>query len=190
MFQGDINSAIFTILHLYYLWTTETPNHSSYLSQPPQPAVVYFFSAGVLFRIMNAKFWPILSHCDQVRLYFRECKHFLVYFLQAHIMWWCIKIDKYGVWIRRVRVMMMMVTDLIGNESCKAWYWWWRGSGLKMAPNDQCQSACVSRWAPQRTTLFVGHKEQPGLIFGAQGVGAAYGVLWAPLVCVCRNTRA
>ena len=72
--------------------------HSSYLSQPPQPAVVYFFSAGVLFRIMNAKFWPILSHCDQVRLYFRECKHFLVYFFQAHIMWWCIKIDKYGVW--------------------------------------------------------------------------------------------
>ena len=59
--------------------------------------MVYFFSAGVLFRIMNAKFWPILSHCDQVRLYFRECKHFLVYFLQAHIMWWCIKIDKYGV---------------------------------------------------------------------------------------------
>ena len=76
---------------------TMTMRHSSYLSQPPQPAVVYFFSAGVLFRIMNAKFWPILSHCDQVRLYFRECKHFLVYFLQAHIMWWCIKIDKYGV---------------------------------------------------------------------------------------------
>ena len=77
--------------------------HSSYLSQPPQPAVVYFFSAGVLFRIMNAKFWPILSHCDQVRLYFRECKHFLVYFLQAHIMWWCIKIDKYGVCLDAIR---------------------------------------------------------------------------------------
>ena len=72
-------------------------SHSSYLSQPPQPAVVYFFLAGVLFRIMNAKFWPILSHCDQVRIYFRKYKHFLVYFLQAHIMWWCIKIDKYGV---------------------------------------------------------------------------------------------
>ena len=84
-----------TVRHCYLFLT-----HSSYLSQPPQPAVVYFFSAGVLFRIMNAKFWPILSHCDQVRLYFRECKHFLVYFLQAHIMWWCIKIDKYGVCLK------------------------------------------------------------------------------------------
>ena len=29
--------------------------HSSYLSQPPQPAVVYFFQAGVLFSSENAK---------------------------------------------------------------------------------------------------------------------------------------
>ena len=35
--------------------------HSSYLSQPPQPAVVYFFLAGVLFSIENATCWPILT---------------------------------------------------------------------------------------------------------------------------------
>ena len=37
----------------------KTSVHSSYLSQPPQPAVVYFFLAGVLFSIENAKFWAI-----------------------------------------------------------------------------------------------------------------------------------
>ena len=35
-----------------------TGGHSSYLSKPPQPAVVYFFLAGVLFSIENAKCWP------------------------------------------------------------------------------------------------------------------------------------
>ena len=33
--------------------------HSSYKSKPPQPAVVYFFQAGVLFSIENAHFGPI-----------------------------------------------------------------------------------------------------------------------------------
>ena len=79
----------------------------------------------------------------------------------------------WGEEILGVRVMMLVMTDLVGNESCKAWYWWWWGSGRKMAPNDQCLCACVSRWAPQRTTLFVGHKELVGLNFGTQGVGAA-----------------
>ena len=32
----------------------QTKQHSSYLSQPPQPAVVYFFLAGVLFSTAGA----------------------------------------------------------------------------------------------------------------------------------------
>ena len=38
-----------------------TTVHSWYLSQPTQPAVVYFFQASSLFRTENAKFWPILA---------------------------------------------------------------------------------------------------------------------------------
>ena len=34
-------------------------HHSSYESQP---AVVYFFQAGILFSIKNTKFWPILAN--------------------------------------------------------------------------------------------------------------------------------
>ena len=36
--------------------------HSSYKSKPPQPAVVYFFQAGVLFSTENAHFGPIFGH--------------------------------------------------------------------------------------------------------------------------------
>ena len=32
------------------------------LLEPPQPAVVYFFQAGVNLSIENAKFWPILTN--------------------------------------------------------------------------------------------------------------------------------
>ena len=67
-----------------------TQNHSSYLSQPPQPTVVYFFWGGVLFSIENAKFWPFLAYFDYFymllhfyRLFCREFTHFLVYFVQA-----------------------------------------------------------------------------------------------------------
>ena len=49
--------------------------HSSYLSQPPQPAVVYFFLAGVLFSIENAKFWPTSAN--------------LVYFVANLRTFWC-----------------------------------------------------------------------------------------------------
>ena len=55
--------------------------HSSYLSQPPQPAVVYFFLAGVLFSIEDAKCWPNLASFDQFWLFCREFTEFLVYFL-------------------------------------------------------------------------------------------------------------
>ena len=51
-------------------------NHSSYLSQPPQPAVVYFFLAGVLFSIENAKCWPNLANFDQFWLFCREFTEF------------------------------------------------------------------------------------------------------------------
>ena len=51
--------------------------HSSYLSQPPQPAVVYFFLAGVLFSIENAKCWPNLANFDQFWLF---CREFTVFF--------------------------------------------------------------------------------------------------------------
>ena len=50
--------------------------HSSYLSQPPQPAVVYFFLAGVLFSIENAKCWPNLANFDQFWLFCRELTEF------------------------------------------------------------------------------------------------------------------
>ena len=36
--------------------------HSSYLSQPSQPAVVSFFQAGVLFSTDNEQLWPILAN--------------------------------------------------------------------------------------------------------------------------------
>ena len=51
-------------------------DHSSYLSQPPQPAVVYFFLAGVLFSIENAKCWPNLANFDQFWLFCRELPEF------------------------------------------------------------------------------------------------------------------
>ena len=51
-------------------------SHSSYLSQPPQPAVVYFFLAGVLFSIENAKCWPNLANFDQFWLFCREFTEF------------------------------------------------------------------------------------------------------------------
>ena len=51
--------------------------HSSYLSQPPRPAVVYFFQAGAPFSIENAKFW----------LFLHKFTHFLVPLLQAWIVW-------------------------------------------------------------------------------------------------------
>ena len=47
------------IISLQYFWfclqTQSMTLHSSYLSQPPQPAVVYFLQAGVLFSSENAK---------------------------------------------------------------------------------------------------------------------------------------
>ena len=51
-------------------------SHSSYLSQLPQPAVVYFFLAGVLFSIENAKCWPNLANFDQFWLFCREFTEF------------------------------------------------------------------------------------------------------------------
>ena len=50
--------------------------HSSYLSQPPQTAVVYFFLAGVLFSRENAKCWPNLANFDQFWLFCREFTEF------------------------------------------------------------------------------------------------------------------
>ena len=35
--------------------------HSSYLVITTQPAVMYFFQAGVLFSKENAYFWPVLA---------------------------------------------------------------------------------------------------------------------------------
>ena len=57
-------------------YVTGGHNHSSYLSQPPQPAVVYFFLAGVLFSIENAKCWPNLANFDQFWLFCREFTEF------------------------------------------------------------------------------------------------------------------
>ena len=60
------------------------------------PAVVYFFQAGVLFSKENfGLFWSILA-------VWRKFTHFLAYFLQALIVWWCTKIEKYEVWWKRV----------------------------------------------------------------------------------------
>ena len=80
-----------TCSKLFLMWCTKgITRHSSYLSQPPQPTVVYFFWAGVLFSIENAKFWPFLAYFDYFymllhfyRLFCREFTHFLVYFVQA-----------------------------------------------------------------------------------------------------------
>ena len=51
-------------------------SHISYLSQPPQPAVVYSFLAGVLFSIENAKCWPNLAIFDQFWLFCRKFTEF------------------------------------------------------------------------------------------------------------------
>ena len=40
-------------------WVSSRLQHTSYSSQP---AVVYFFQAGILFSIKNTKFWPILAN--------------------------------------------------------------------------------------------------------------------------------
>ena len=48
-------------------------SHSSYFSQP---AVVYFFLAGVLFSIENTKCWPNLANFDQFWLFCREFTEF------------------------------------------------------------------------------------------------------------------
>ena len=64
------------------------------MSQPP-----HFFQAGLHFSIKNAKSWPILAHFDQFRLFCCKFTHFLLYFLQAQIVWRCTKIDKYEVCI-------------------------------------------------------------------------------------------
>ena len=53
------------IVRLWYSCLNYAPSiqrqlgHSSYKSQP---AMVFFFQAGILFCIANAKFWPILSN--------------------------------------------------------------------------------------------------------------------------------
>ena len=61
--------------------------HSSYLSQPPRPAVVYFFQAGAPFSIENAKFWLF---------FFTNLRTFWCPFYRPE-KWWCPKIDKYEV---------------------------------------------------------------------------------------------
>ena len=43
------------------LFTNIPRIHSSYLSRPPRPAVVYFFQGIAPFSIENAKFWPFLA---------------------------------------------------------------------------------------------------------------------------------
>ena len=50
--------------------------HNSYLSQPPQPAGVPSYLAGVLFSIENAKCWPNLANFDQFWLFCREFTEF------------------------------------------------------------------------------------------------------------------
>ena len=62
--------------------------------------MVYFFWAGVLFSIQNAKFWPILVHFDQLWLFCTEITHFLMYFLHALIMRRCAKLTniRNGQW--------------------------------------------------------------------------------------------
>ena len=152
--NGQYVPALLWLTHMKWVGKCiEVSVHSSYLSQPPQPAVVYFFSAGVLFRIMNAKFWPILSHCDQVRLYFRECKHFLVYFLQAHIMWWCIKIDKYGVWVWLHLIRMKKLTD-VRYYLCSPLFIERRWHDAAFLNCRQLQSLSDSSIAPQALGLW------------------------------------
>ena len=84
-----------TMEHSLILWNTHL--HSSYWSQPPKPAVVYFFWAGVLFNIENAEFWPILVHFDQFGLSRLEFTYFLLYFLLVKIIRRCTKMEKYEV---------------------------------------------------------------------------------------------
>ena len=72
----------------------------------------HFLRAGVLFSIKHAKFWPALAHFDQFWLFCREYMRFLVYFLQAFIMWRCTKIDKYQVWESRVSAVCQARSDL------------------------------------------------------------------------------
>ena len=49
-----------------YNWTSPyhgvQHNHSWYLSQPPQPAVVFSFRTRAFFCTENAKFWPLLAY--------------------------------------------------------------------------------------------------------------------------------
>ena len=49
-----------------YNWTSPyhgvQHNHSWYLSQPPQPAVVFSFRTRAFFCTENAKFWPLLTN--------------------------------------------------------------------------------------------------------------------------------
>ena len=54
---------------------SEGSMHSSYVSQPPQPTVVYFFLASVLFSIENTC-WPSLANFDQFWLFCREFTEF------------------------------------------------------------------------------------------------------------------
>ena len=77
------HTTIFNILMIIMLdWPH---HHSSYLSQPPQPTVVYFFLSWCTFSIENAKFWPFLAYFDYFymllhfyRLFCREFTHFLM----------------------------------------------------------------------------------------------------------------
>ena len=58
--------------------------HSWYMSQQPQPAVVYFFQPGALFGTEK-----VIFCCDFT--------HFLVHFCRAKIIWRCPKIERYQV---------------------------------------------------------------------------------------------
>ena len=51
----------FHLLHIFFYSVFIIREHSWYLSQPSQPAVVYFFQAGVLFSIETATYLPILA---------------------------------------------------------------------------------------------------------------------------------
>ena len=75
------------------------PTHSWYLSRPLRPVVVYFFMPGTFCLQKNAKYLPILPPFGQFWLFFCKFTDYFVYFLQAWIMWWCSKIDKYQVWL-------------------------------------------------------------------------------------------
>ena len=62
-----------------------------------QPGLL--FQAGVLFCKENAKYCPKYFGPVSVNLgyFFANLRTFLVYFLQASIVWWCTKIHKYQV---------------------------------------------------------------------------------------------